>query len=122
MLAGSQIDDIARPQIGHPPTRRRTGLRHGQVRVIFHQTFETVESMETYVGAPPDVIEAARMLLATVTIDTATATVKEHVVFCVGCNKLPLCANVDGGGEKTLFGQSDAERIDFSKNVRTVVC
>ena len=104
MRAGSQVDDIT---LARRLVRRRLADEPDFVAtesgVAFHQTFETVETPETYVRAPPDVIEAVRRLLATDKIDSITKIVRESLFFTVGCNRIPLYANVDGGRGRTLF-------------------
>ena len=71
--------------------------------VTFLQTFETVEFAETFSRAPPEIIEAARMVLTSEKIDSLPKTVRETVHFSVGCNKIPLFVNVSGGRGRTLF-------------------
>ena len=104
MRAGSQVDDIT---LARRLVRRRLADEPDFVAtesgVAFHQTFETVETPETYVRAPPDVIEAVRRLLATDKIDSITKIVRESLFFTVGCNRIPLYANVDGGRRRTHF-------------------
>ena len=104
MRSCSQVDDITlarrlvRLRLDDEPDFVAT-----ESGITFHQTFETVETTETYVRAPPDVIEAARRLLTTDKIDSITKMVRESLFFTVGCNRIPLYANVDGGRGRTLI-------------------
>ena len=71
--------------------------------VTFRQTFETVELSETFSRAPPEIVDAARKVLTSERIDSLTRTVRETIRFSVGCNTIPLFANVSGGRGRTLF-------------------
>ena len=71
--------------------------------VTFRQIFETVELVETYVRAPPEIIEATRRILTAERFDSVATTVRDSVFYTVGCNRIPLFANSRGGRGRTLF-------------------
>ena len=72
-------------------------------KVAFRQTFETLEDSETFARAPPEIIQAARCILTSERLDTIAQTVRDSVVFRIGCNVIPLFALVSGGRGRTLF-------------------
>ena len=72
-------------------------------KVAFRQTFETIELAETYSRAPHQIIEAARNILSAERLVSVTGTVRDTIFFTIGCNRVPLFANVSGGRGRTLF-------------------
>ena len=72
-------------------------------KVAFRQTFETVELVETYVRAPPEIVDATRKILTAERFDSVARTVRDSVFYSVGCNRVPLFANVRGGRGRTLY-------------------
>ena len=71
--------------------------------ITFRQTFETVELVETYVRAPPEIVEASRKILTAERFDSVARTVRDTVFYSVGCNRVPLFTNVRGGRGRTLY-------------------
>ena len=71
--------------------------------ITFRQTFETVELVETYIHAPREIVEATRKILTAERFDSVAKTVRHMILYSVGCNRIPLFANVRSGRGRTLF-------------------
>ena len=71
--------------------------------VTFRQSFETVELVETYARAPPEIIEATRKILTAEIRGSVAVAVRDSIFFSVGRNMIPLFANVRSGRGRTLF-------------------
>ena len=69
----------------------------------FRQTFETLESPETYFMTPAEIINAARGIMTGERNDSIARVVRDTLFFRVGCNVVPIFALATGGLGRTLF-------------------
>ena len=67
-----------------------------------NQRFITICFEESFCVAPDSVIETAKSLLSRDFTDTVSKTVRDVVVFRIGCNVIPLFANASGGRGRSL--------------------
>ena len=67
-----------------------------------NQRFVTVRFEESFCLAPDTVVNAAKSLLSRDFTDTVSKTVRDVVVFKIGCNLIPLFANSSGGRGRSL--------------------
>ena len=70
--------------------------------VTFRQSFQTIESIDTYFRTPPEIIDATRGILTSDNIRSIAKIVRDKVFFTIGCNKIPLFVNTSGGRGRTL--------------------
>ena len=95
----------------HAVAERRRALRLGldteltpfDGAVVPHnRRFVTVCFEESFCVAPDSIIEAAQSLLSRDFTDTVPKTVRDVVVFKIGCNVIPLFANTSGDRGRSL--------------------
>ena len=67
------------------------------------QRFVTICFEDSFCVAPDSIVEAARSLLTMDFTDTVPKTVRDVVVFKIGCNVIPLFANASGGRGRSLY-------------------
>ena len=72
-------------------------------KVVFRKEFRTVTSDESFCVCPDSVVEVAKTLLSVDLVDSVAKTVHDRVVFCLGCNRVPLFALETGGRDRTLY-------------------
>ena len=72
-------------------------------KVCFRQSFEAVESHETFCRAPASIVDAGRRLLQLDVGNGISRIVHDAVVVKIGCNNIPLFSMVSGGRGHTLF-------------------
>ena len=71
-------------------------------KVVIRKEFQTVTSDESFCICPDSVVEAAKTLLTVDLVDSVAKTVHDRVVFCLGCNRIPLFSLETGGRDRTL--------------------
>ena len=70
-------------------------------QVSFRQSFETIESDETFCAAPADVVAAGRRLLTCDMTPGLARVVHDTVTVKIGCNNVPVFSTARGGRSRT---------------------